>query len=191
MIHSSGELVDTQKLAPGEKGITSSKEARYLLITHEEVLQGTTVKLGDKVELPGAATEAKVEDFPVAAIGDVKIHVDISARYAERNRGLMWRMRLSDNEGMLFAYPKPGDRSFWMRNCFIPLSMAYIRPDGTIAQLVDMDCYKDPLNDSGSWPSREPVQYVLEVNQGYFKAKGIKEGDKIVFPPELKNYTPE
>jgi hypothetical protein len=91
-----------------------------------------------------------------------------------RQLGLMHVRQLPEEEGMLFVYPRAGRRSFWMRNTYIPLSLAYIAEDGTIDQLVDMR----PLEDT-TYPSRSTVRFVLEVNQGWFQRHQVQVGAKV------------
>jgi hypothetical protein len=126
-------------------------------------------------------------------INGVSIYVDIAPNADLRSRGLMYRPRMSKSDGMIFCYPSADSRSFWMGKTFLPLSLAYIRSDGTISQFHDMEPYPDPENppqDYKAWPSKEEVQYVLEVNWGFFKDHQIREGMKVEFPPELREYSP-
>jgi hypothetical protein len=186
-----GKILDSQTLLPGEKGITSDVEARYALITHAELRTPLQEKKGDSVALSKKLAAIRPDESPVLKINGVPMNVDLSCSYAERQRGLMYVRRMSKNDGMLFAYSEPDARSFWMGKTLIPLSLAYIRSDGTIAVLHDMEIYADPENppqDYKSYPSREKVQYVLEMNWGFFREHGIKEGMKVEFPSELWKY---
>jgi hypothetical protein len=188
-LDASGKIVDTQFLEHfSEEGVNSKSEARYALLTRP---LGLTAKVGEMVVLSPKLREIQPAENPVLKINGTPIYVELSTNDHERQRGLMFRYRMSKDDGMLFAYPGADHHSFWMRNTMIPLSLAYILPDGTISQLVDMQMYANPRTDQGSFPSNEKVQYVLEVNLGYFKDHGLKEGMKIEFPPELKEYPPE
>lgn len=107
-------------------------------------------------------------------INDYCFSVEIARSSKQHARGLMFREKLDHDAGMLFIFPDSRIRSFWMKNTIIPLSLAYITSDGKIASIHRMT----PL-DENPVLSKEPVQYVLEVNQGRFKALKIKEGMKI------------
>ena len=107
-------------------------------------------------------------------IRGVTAYVEISSTRSKRALGLMYRKSLPEDQGMLFVYPDSQKRSFWMKNTYIPLSLAYISEDGRIFQIVDMK----PLDES-SYHSVKPAQYVLEVNNGWFKRNGIEVGDII------------
>jgi len=104
---------------------------------------------------------------------------------AQRQAGLMFATAeqmapLPDGteRGMLFLFSNSFFLSFYMRNTFIPLDLAYIRADGTIAEIFDLF----PLNET-SIVSGAPVQFALEVNAGVFAALGIGVGDQVILPP--------
>ena len=76
---------------------------------------------------------------------------------------------------MLFVFPSASPRAFYMRNTYVPLSVAYISPEGVIEEIHDLQ----PLNEV-SMPSRsENIQFVLEVPQGWFKRHNIEPGASI------------
>ncbi len=109
------------------------------------------------------------------------LHVELAVTEAEQARGLMYRKHLPADGGMLFVYPTPRPVSYWMKNTFIPLSIAFIGADRRIINMADMA----PNNSTRTYASDGPCQYVLEVNQGWFKAHGIQPGDLVTFqlPP--------
>jgi len=92
----------------------------------------------------------------------------------QRQIGLMWRKDLPVNEGMLFVFDQASVQCFWMRNTLTALTAAFVEDDGTIVNLVDMK----PQSDD-SHCSTKPVRFVLEVNQGWFKKRGIAAGLKL------------
>ena len=107
--------------------------------------------------------------------------VEIADSAESRSRGLMFRDRLDRQHGMLFVFDDDAPRSFWMRDTSIPLSIAFIRRDGTITEIYDMQPYSlEPVN------SRAAVRYALEVNQGEFRELGIRAGDRVELPPQLR-----
>lgn len=107
----------------------------------------------------------------------VEVEVEIADDDTERQRGLMGRTELAENAGMLFIFEDEQPRSFWMKDTLIPLSIAYIAADGHIVDIQDMQ----PLDET-SYPSAEPAQYALEVNQGFFREQGIQVGDRLDLP---------
>jgi uncharacterized membrane protein (UPF0127 family) len=87
----------------------------------------------------------------------------------------MHRRNLPDGEGMLFVFERDQILSFWMKNTFIPLSIAFIASDGRIIDIRDME----PQSLSAVKSTRS-VRYALEVPQGWFTRQGIREGDRII-----------
>ena len=106
-----------------------------------------------------------------------EVEVEIADDDNERQRGLMGRTELAENAGMLFVYEAEQPRSFWMKDTLIPLSIAYISAEGWIVDIQDMQ----PLDET-SYPSAEPAKYALEVNQGFFRERGIQVGDRLDLP---------
>lgn len=95
----------------------------------------------------------------------------------QRQIGLMWRKDLPQNEGMLFVFEQPSVQCFWMRNTLTALTAAFVEDDGTIVNLEDMK----PQSDD-SHCATKPVRFVLEMNQGWFKKRGIQAGFKLTGP---------
>ncbi|MDW7979052.1 MAG: DUF192 domain-containing protein [Verrucomicrobiales bacterium] len=71
-------------------------------------------------------------------VGEHELVAEIARAPVEIATGMMFRTNLLETEGMLFVFPAPGPKNFYARNCLIPLSVAYIAPDGTILQIVDL-----------------------------------------------------
>jgi hypothetical protein len=113
-----------------------------------------------------------IEKLYTLTINSVKLNVEIVRTPRERARGLMFRKSLPQDQGMLFIYEGSDIRGFWMKDTYIPLSLAYIDENCRIIQLVDME----PL-ERKSYPSASPAQFVLEVNRGWFEKNNVKVGD--------------
>lgn len=110
--------------------------------------------------------------------GMFRIDAQVATRFHERQTGLMHRQSMPQHEGMLFVFEQPGVQCFWMKNTLIPLTAAFVADDGRIVNLADMQ-----PRDETSHCSAEPVRYVLEMNQGWFKAKNIQAGAKLTGAP--------
>ena len=59
-----------------------------------------------------------------------------------------------------------------MMNTILPLSLAYIDPQRTILEIHDLQ----PHNTNTVMSSSDCVQFVLEVNQGWFKRHNVTTG---------------
>lgn len=110
---------------------------------------------------------------------EVRVRAEIADEADEQARGLMNRKRLGEERGMLFVYTEEREMSFWMKDTFIPLSIAYIDSEGRIVDIQDMK----PLDDKPpSYVSAKPAQYALEVNKGFFDERGVKVRDEVQLP---------
>jgi uncharacterized membrane protein (UPF0127 family) len=113
------------------------------------------------------------------------VKIELAETEEVRQRGLQHRTSLPPDSGMLFVYPEENILSFWMKDTPLPLSIAFIKSDGTILEIYDMQ----PNNDKDIISSSAPVQYALEMIQGWFNQSQIKAGDTVVFSKELKEFT--
>jgi uncharacterized protein len=68
-----------------------------------------------------------------------------------------------------------------MKNTLIPLSVAFMDDSGAITNIEDMQ----PQTEDSHCASR-PARYALEMNRGWFAARGIKPGSRIGGIPGLK-----
>lgn len=110
--------------------------------------------------------------------GIYNIDAEVARTADERATGLMFRHGMAANAGMLFAFEEPATQCFWMKNTWLPLSVAFVADDGVIVNIDDM---KPQTLDSHC--SAKPVRFVLEMNQGWFAKRGIKPGSKLTGAP--------
>lgn len=112
-------------------------------------------------------------------VENIPIEVELAITPRARQIGLMHRYSMPKDKGMFFAYPEKSIRNFWMRDTLIPLSIAYIRDDGTITDIIEMVPAGDVENPP-TYPSSEEVRFALEMNKGWFDKNNIKVGMKVV-----------
>lgn len=105
-------------------------------------------------------------------LGAEEMIVEQALRQHEITKGMMFRKTMAENEGMLFVMPAPHRAAFWMRNCSLPLSCAYIDSAGIILEIHAMK----PFDEAPIHASSDKVQYVLETNQGWFDRHKIGVG---------------
>ncbi len=117
----------------------------------------------------------------IAWARDVSLHLASSTIQAEiadtpqaRERGLMQRKTLCADCGMLFVFPFAAQYGFWMKNTPLPLSIAFIAPDGRIINIVEMQPYTTDTHSAEA-----DALYALEMNSGWFARHHAKPGDKI------------
>ena len=117
-------------------------------------------------------------------VGAEELNAELALKPVEIYTGMMWRTNMAENSAMLFVFPSPEPRAFYMRNTRVPLSLAYIDPDGVIQEIHDLK----PLDETSVPSKAENIQFVLEVPQGWFKRHHISTGTLIRSPyGELKN----
>jgi uncharacterized membrane protein (UPF0127 family) len=131
------------------------------------------------LSLPAAA-----QDIPVVQLnaGMHLIRAELAADFNTRARGLMFRASMPQNAGMLFIFDEAGAQCMWMKNTLIPLSVAFIDDAGAIINIADLQ----PQTEDSHCASR-PARYALEMNRGWFAARGIKPGIRIGGIPGVKH----
>jgi uncharacterized membrane protein (UPF0127 family) len=108
------------------------------------------------------------------SIGMYRIDAEVAAEDTNRQVGLMNRRAMAAHQGMLFVFPAQRTHCMWMKNTFLPLSVAFLDEQGRIINIADMT----PHSETSHCAAR-PARYALEMNQGWFAAKGIQAGSRI------------
>jgi uncharacterized membrane protein (UPF0127 family) len=130
-----------------------------------------------------AASPAFGQQMPVVQLnaGMHLIRAEVAADYATRMSGLMHRASMPSNAGMLFIFDEATTHCMWMKNTLLPLSVAFIDERGSIINVEDME----PQTEDSHCASR-PARYALEMNRGWFAARGIKPGSRLGGIPGVK-----
>jgi uncharacterized membrane protein (UPF0127 family) len=108
-----------------------------------------------------------------------RVQAQLAVSEDERATGLMHVREMPQHEGMLFVFEQAGQQCFWMRNTLLPLSIAFLRDDGSIVNIAEMKALDDKTNHC----SAEPVRFALEMNAGWFAKRGMKAGSKLLGAP--------
>jgi uncharacterized membrane protein (UPF0127 family) len=106
-----------------------------------------------------------------------KIDIEIAESTYERNKGLMYRYTMIDNNGMLFIYDNSGLRTMWMKNTYISLDIIFVNEN---YEIVSIHKNAIPLS-INTISSYKDAMYVVEVVAGFCDKYKIKEGDRIRF----------
>ncbi len=133
------------------------------------------------VTMPLAAQT--VHELPAVplTIGKHRLVAEVAATPTERSTGLMHRFSLKPDHGMIFVFEQAEPQGFWMKNTFIPLSIAFIGSDGRILNIDDMA----PQDERTHW-SAGPAHYALEMRKGWFAERGIVAGDRVEGLPKAQ-----
>ena len=118
----------------------------------------------------------------VISLEKILPNIDVVSEYKDRQKGLMFKRYIPEDYGMFFIWDRKKVQSMWMKNTYIPLSVAYIDKSGEIMNIYDMV----PLSKT-SVCSNKPALYALEVNQGWFNRNDINVGDILAIDKILKN----
>ena len=137
---------------------------------------------GCKESAPTPAAQEIAPPVPTAAqpklqtmklwLGAEEMTAELALSGIQLQTGMMFRTNLAENAGMLFVFSVPHRASFWMKNCPLPLSAAYIDPEGVILEVHELQAH----NTNSVVAASERVQFVLEANQGWFDRHKVKPG---------------
>ena len=103
-----------------------------------------------------------------------RINAEVAADQSSRMQGLMHRREMPANQGMLFVFTHAERHCMWMRNTYLPLSVAFLDENGRILNIENMQPHSE-INHCAAGPAR----FALEMNNGWFSSKGIKAGQRI------------
>jgi len=109
------------------------------------------------------------------SLGIHRIRAEVANTGESRAQGLMQRKTMPPNNGMLFVFDGPGKHCMWMRNTLLPLAVAFLDEQGRIINVEDMQ----PQTDDNHCAAK-PAKFALEMNGGWFNAKGIAVGSVLI-----------
>ncbi len=107
------------------------------------------------------------DGHPVAAF-----RVGLAENTTEYRQGLMRCPALEMGSGLLFIYPAPARRVFWMKNTPLELAILFAGADGRIQAIEEGKPYS-----TRRIHSPNGIQYVLEIN--FTEAGPLRIGDRI------------
>lgn len=108
-------------------------------------------------------------------LSDQSLRVEVAMAEIELMKGLMFREKLPEGQGMLFVYPRPNRLNFWMKNTSIPLDIGYFDQDGVLREIYPLQPYDLTPVES----RRHDIQFALEVPRGWFEKHGVDAGDSL------------
>jgi len=147
-------------------------------------------RFGAIILLIAACDSLRTQHLQTAEIlvGDSHIRAEIAATPDERERGLMYRTSLGENEGMLFVFPQTSMQAFWMKNTLIPLDVGFFDDQGFLIEALTMSVDKPDVDPEKrpTYNSSEPALYALEMPAGWFKKKEIRKYARLVLPRPIR-----
>lgn len=95
-------------------------------------------------------------------VGDASYVVELARSWEERQKGLMRRPRLDNDQGLLLVYPRAGDKRIWMKNMLIPIHVYWIDSNYRVVFHRRLEpCQVDPCP---VYAGPSSSQFVLELN---------------------------
>ena len=158
----------------------SSKMKRALSKDEEQRAFRRKNRQDPNPERSGKAINVKTEETQMRSVSEVAdfvtlpLQIEIPNNIRDFNLGLMFRESLDQNSGMLFIFDEVAEQSFYMKETKIPLDIAFIREDGTIESIKQLEPFDEtPVSSEGE------VLCALEVNRGWFAENNVEVGDEI------------
>jgi len=86
---------------------------------------------------------------------------------------------LGGPEAMVFEFPAASSTPFWMKDTLLPLSVAWVGPDGVVLGVTDMaPCGADTSN-CPLYPPPGSYLWAIEMAQGRPQNWGIETGARV------------
>lgn len=106
---------------------------------------------------------------------------EVAVTPTEQARGMMYRQSLASNRCMIFIYDSESFRPIWMKNCLIPLDVAWVDGSGKIVGLLERipPCPPSKKDDCPTYGDNIFALHFVEFAAGTFRRLGIKKGDII------------
>lgn len=133
--------------------------------------------------MPGCK-DAKCEPTETVTVRGQSWLVELADTDDLRYQGLSDRESLPPGRGMLFLFPYPQRLDFCMRQCLIPLDIAFIDSDMRVVRMCTMEVEPYGLHEK-EYTSVVPAQYALEVPKGALAAAGVQVGDLVEFSANM------
>lgn len=106
--------------------------------------------------------------------GMFRIEAEVAHTFQNRQIGLMNRRTMPQHQGMVFVFPEDARHCMWMKNTYLPLSVAFLDAQGRVINIEDMQPQTEDNHCAAA-----PARFALEMNLGWFRERGIKPGDAL------------
>ena len=153
----------------------------YSIVAFMRIVLPILIIFGCKEDRTSVGPHAWSLPQSTITVKEYELTVEIASKQADCLKGLMYRESLRKNKGMLFVFPRAKFQRFYMKNTYIPLSIAFLEDDGKIINIEKMQ----PRDSRTKHWSKRQCRLVLEVNQGWFERHGIRPGDRMDIPLEI------
>ena len=116
------------------------------------------------------------QPMPLAELGAgmYRIEAEVAHTAQARQVGLMMRKTMAPQRGMVFVFEHDATHCMWMKNTFLPLSVAFVDAQGKVINIEDMQPHTTDNHCAAG-----QARFALEMNLGWFAERGIKAGDTL------------
>ena len=110
--------------------------------------------------------------------GRKRFRVDVADSLRKRMRGLMGRVGLPRDGGMLFIFNAPGRYGFWMAGMKFSIDMIWLDGEGRVVHIArDAKPCTSMIGCKTITPDKDAL-YVLELRAGAARKLGIRIGSR-------------
>jgi uncharacterized membrane protein (UPF0127 family) len=148
--------------------------AVFILTACSSKIEGQTAENQSEFLKPEVAKTTKS-----VTINDHTWTVETVSTPEALEQGLSNRESLPADNGMYFVFDDLTERTFWMKNMKFPLDIIFIKDDEIVT--VSYDAMPEGSDPQNFYYSKEPVNRVLEINNGDAMKYNLKAGDKVKF----------
>jgi hypothetical protein len=135
----------------------------------------------------GCGTKTHPLSTEVTISGET-FNLEIVRDVQSRAKGLMHRTEIQPSRGMLFVFPDASVRSFWMKNCLVPIDLIFLDSRGTVTATHEMTVETPKQDGESEWDydnrlshywSNAPARFAIELQSGSIKRLDIKINERI------------
>ena len=181
-----------QKTTP--KCVSSSKRRSMSEKERDSAARRKRAADPNQPQKSGAAAPTMVSTDPKRKMKEefttLPLRLEIPKSALDFKQGLMFRESLDTDSGMLFVFDNIAQQSFHMTETKIPLDIAFIREDGVIESIKQLE-----PNNSVPVYSEGAIELAIEVNRGWFAENNVEVGDildvEYIIPNQREKYRSE
>jgi uncharacterized membrane protein (UPF0127 family) len=116
--------------------------------------------------------------------------LELAIDAATRHQGLSGRLAIEPNGGMLFVSTSEGPQAMVMRDCAIPIDVAFLDFSGAVVAIHEMRPELPRRPDEAPreyesrllvYPSGAPAGFAIETAGGRLEEIGLQVGDQVAF----------
>jgi uncharacterized membrane protein (UPF0127 family) len=131
-------------------------------------------EIPQNIELLSNKKDGDIITLTLTKNPNILLKLEVANSDESRTTGLMNRLAVKENEGMLFIFDDSKERVFWMKDTLIPLDIIFLDEN-----LKVVNFYQNTKIDqtSETYSSKKPCHYVIETNGLWSENVSLKISD--------------